>query len=423
MMNGQVPDSGSFEIPMTTTRAALTDIDLRTLLKGATPDERALAAHKLCRVIDREAPTGDDRAKAQEILRVMAVDAAELVRRALAVTLKSSPLIPRDVALKLARDVDSVCLPILNFSPAFTDEDLSEIVRLGGPVRQLAIAQRPELSESVTDSLAQHGGELAVKTAAANDNANFSERGLATVLARFERSEQVLAAVAYRNALPLAVTEKLIHLVGEQLRDHIFSHHPVSAQVAMEIAIGATERSTLDLVDQAGRTQDPRSFVAHLNKAGRLTPSLLLRALAHGHMGFFECGIAELAGVPHHRTWLMIHDAGSLGLRAIYERAGLPAKLFSAFRVAVDTYHSMEFDGRPHDLERFQERMLQRFLTQPHATQREDVEYLLDKLNRLKVPSEEDRVSVLGGDPRGLTGQGAVKAPLSKAAEPIILTA
>ena len=408
---------------MSTTRAALTDIDLRTLLKGATEDERALAAHKLCRVIDREALEGDDREKAQDILRVMAADAAELVRRALAVTLKSSPLIPRDVALKLSRDVDSVCLPILNFSPAFTDQDLTEIVRLGGPVRQIAIARRPALSESVTDTLAEVGGEAAVKTAAANDNATFSERGLAKVLQRFEKSEQVLAAVAYRSALPMSVTEKLIQLVGDQLREHIFSHHAVSPQIAMEIAIGATERATIDLVDQAGRTQDPKSFVAHLHKAGRLTPSLLLRALAHGHMAFFECGVAELAGVPHHRTWLMIHDAGSLGLRAIYERAGLPARLFSAFRVAVDTYHSMDFDGRPNDLERFQQRLLQRFLTQSHATQRDDIDYLLDKLNRLKTPGDDLAPSAADVTRPDFESSGAPRAPLSKASRPIILSA
>ena len=82
-------------------------------------------------------------------------------------------------------------------------------------------------------------------------------------------------------------------------------------------------------------------------------------------MTFFEWGVAELAGVPHHRTWLMIHDAGPLGLRAIYERAGLPARLFPAFRAAVDTFHALEFDGGARDLERFQQRMLQRFLTQP----------------------------------------------------------
>ena len=110
---------------------------------------------------------------------------------------------------------------------------------------------------------------------------------------------------------------------------------------------------------------------------------LLLRGLAHGHMTFFEWGVAELAGVPHHRTWLMIHDAGPLGLRAIYERAGLPARLFPAFRAAVDTYHSMEFDGGARDLERFQQHMLERFLTQPDTASRDDVDYLLDKMDGL----------------------------------------
>lgn len=368
---------------MTTTRASLTDMDVRTLLKGATADERALAAHKLCRVLDREALTAEDRAKAADILRVMAADAAELVRRALAVTLKSSPLVPRDVAMKLAKDVESICLPMLNFSPAFSDDDLADIVRLGGPVRQVAIAKRPVVSEKVTDALVEHGTEAAVETAAANDNANFSERTLTRALQRFEKSEKVLAAVAYRNVLPASVTEKLIDLVGDQVREHLLTHHSVSPELALQIAIGTKERAIVDLVDQAGRAADPKAFALHLNRAKRLTASLLLRALAHGHMSFFECAVAELAGVPHHRTWLMIHDAGPLGLRAIYERAGLPARLYSAFRVAVDTYHTMEFDGGPRDRERFQERMLQRFLTQAQTTQREDVDYMLDKLDKL----------------------------------------
>ena len=89
-------------------------------------------------------------------------------------------------------------------------------------------------------------------------------------------------------------------------------------------------------MDQAGKTGDIRNFVAHLHKHDRLTASLLLRALAHGHMSFFEWGLSQLSAIPHHRTWMMVHDAGPLGLRAIYERTGLPARLFPAFRAAVD---------------------------------------------------------------------------------------
>jgi uncharacterized protein (DUF2336 family) len=150
---------------------------------------------------------------------------------------------------------------------------------------------------------------------------------------------------------------------------------------------------TVDLVDQAGRAGDIGAFVAHLHRNGRLSASLLLRALAQGQMGLFEWGIAELAGVPHHRTWLMIHDAGSLGLKAIYERAGLPARLYPAFRSGVDTYHAMNADGGLRDRERFQERMLQRFLTQPQAIPREDVDYLLDKMDRMAATAPAKRAA------------------------------
>ncbi|WP_371514584.1 hypothetical protein [Brevundimonas denitrificans] len=83
---------------MTTSRARLTDLDLHRLIKSGDDDERATAAHKLCRTIDRADLSSADREAAEKILRVLAGDVAEMVRRALAVTLKSSDLLPRDVA-------------------------------------------------------------------------------------------------------------------------------------------------------------------------------------------------------------------------------------------------------------------------------------------------------------------------------------
>ncbi len=380
---------------MATTRAALTDSDIRVLVKGDNADLRAAVAHKLCRHVTQEDLGDDGRAQAQEILRIMANDAAELVRRALAVTLRDSPLVPRDVALKLAGDVESIALPILNYSPAFTDIDLVEIVRMGGPVRQAAIASRPKLSEKVTASLVEHGSEAAVRTACANDNARFSERALQAVIDRFAKSEAVLAAVAFRRVLPLSVTEKLIAVVGDELREHLIAHHALPPELALEIALGSRERAVIDLVDQAGRAPDMRAFVAHLHQQQRLTPSLMLRALVQGHMAFFEWALSELSGVPHHRTWLMVHDAGALGLRAVYERAGMPARLYVAFRAAVDTFHAMELEGVEMDSVRFQEHMVQRFLTQPRVASREDMDYLLDKLDRLHGAARQEAVGEL----------------------------
>jgi uncharacterized protein (DUF2336 family) len=378
---------------MATTRAALTEHDIRMLVKGATPDERALAAHKLCRTIDRAELDDAQRALAADILRVMAADAAELVRRALAVTLRNSPVLPPDIANKLARDVESVSLPVISFSPVFSDADLAEIVRLGGPVRQMAVAKRPKLSSKIAALLVDQGSEDVVATVCANDNARLAEVALQKALDRFTKSEQVLTAVAYRSALPLSVTERLIDMVGEHLREHILASHTLSAERTLELMTDMTERATVDLVDQAGRSADPKAFAAHLHSVNRLSPSLLLRALGQGHMAFFEWGVAELAGVPHHRTWLMIHDAGSLGLKAICERAGLPPRLLPAFRAGVDAFHALEYDGRPGDRARFQEHMIQRFLTASTAVSREDTDYLLDRVDRL---TEQGKAAAAG---------------------------
>jgi uncharacterized protein (DUF2336 family) len=86
----------------------------------------------------------------------------------------------------------------------------------------------------------------------------------------------------------------------------------------------------------------------------------------------------------------MIHDAGPLGLKAIYERAGLPARLFNAFRAAVDTYHSMEFEGGARDRERFQQTMLQRFLTAAGPAGREDVDYLMERMDEITLSLRDD---------------------------------
>ena len=378
---------------MAAVRAGLTEDDLRMLVKGPTADERALAAHKLCRAMDRDNLSRSELTQAHVILRLMAKDATELVRRALAITLKASPVLPRDVALKLARDMESIAMPVLNFSPAFTEEDLIDIARTGGPVRQEAIAKRFNLPASVASALVDLGSEEAVRLVCANDNAELGEGPLQTAINRYEGSQPVLTAIAYRRVLPLAVTERLVNLVTDQVRRHLIEHHQISPEVAQQISGATGERAVIDLVDQAGRTGDMGAFVAHLHRNGRLSSSLLLRALAQGQMALFEWGISELAGVPHHRTWLMIHDAGPLGLKAIYERAGLPSRLFPAFRSGVDTFHALNADGAGRDKERFQERMLQRFLTQPQAAPKEDVDYLLEKMDRLATEARAKRPS------------------------------
>lgn len=367
---------------MTAYRARLTESDIRRLIKSDLEDERAAAAHKLCRSIDRMPLDDAGRAAAQKILAVLAADAAELVRRALAVTLKASDVMPRDVARKLAGDVDSVALPMINSSPAFTDDDLIEIVRAGTALRQVAVASRPRVPRDVATVLAAEGRQEAVKALAVNDNADLCEAAMGVVIDRFGQTPEVVSALAYRQVLPLSVTERLVVLASDAVREHLVTRHAVAPETAIQFAEFARERATIDLVDQARVAADLAGFVEGLNNRRVLTPSLLLRALARGQIGLFEHALAELAGTPHHRAWLMVHDAGPLGLKAIYDRAGLPPRLFQAFRAGIDTWRALQAEGGDTGSEAFRQRMLERFLSQRPDASRDDLAYLLERLDR-----------------------------------------
>jgi uncharacterized protein (DUF2336 family) len=378
---------------MTVYRARLTEIDIRRLIKATDEDERAAAAHKLCRNMDKAELDDEGRAAAQKILRLLAEDAAELVRRAMAVTLKASDLIPHDVARRLAADVDSVALPVINFSPAFTDEDLIEIVTAGSAVRQVAVASRPRVGRDVASVLAEIGSEQAVRALASNDNADIAEAALGRCVDRFGGSSETVTALAYRQVLPLSVTERLVDLASDAVREHLIARHAVAPETAIRLANFARERATIDLVDQAMGQTDLGGFVAGLNARRVLTASLLLRALARGQMALFEHGIAELAGAPHSRAALMIHDAGPLGLKAIYDRAGLPPRLFQAFRAGVDTWRTLQAEGIDTSGDLFRQQMLERYLTQrPHAP-REDMAYLLERLDQTAAPQQANDVA------------------------------
>ncbi len=374
-----------------TMRSRLTKDDIRRLVKSTKDEDRATAAHKICRMIDRTPLSREERQSAEEIMKIMANDAADLVRRALAVTLKNSPHLPHDIAKKLASDIESIAIPVITASPVLDDDDLIEIIRSGAAVRQVAVASRKTVSARVVNVIASEAREPAVVAAARNEAADFDEGAYNAALKRFGESAKLTNSLIDRKTLPVNVTEKLVSLITDEALGRLIKKHELPPQLAVELAEGARERATIDLVDQAGQAVDMRRFVQQLHLNGRLSPSIILRGLCMGHMRFVEWAIAELAAVPHSRTWLMVHDAGPLGLRAIYERAGLPQRLYSAFRMGITLYHEMDYNEEADDRERFSQHMIERVLTKFQGLPQEELDYLLDKLNALSAPPHKSQ--------------------------------
>lgn len=359
--------------------SVLTQADVAKLLAEPSAKVRSELANKLAVEIDNPLLKDGELQIAQDIVRLMAKDAEASVRQALAESLRKAARMPHDVAVKLANDIESIALPILENSQVLTDDDLEQIIKTGASNKQEAIAARATVSEKVSEALISSGSEKVVARLMDNAGAKISEPSMNKAVDRFSASDLVKEKMVMRPVLPVAVTERLVAMVSENLKDYLVSHHEMSPTMAANLVMQSRERATIALSDKSS-DEELEKMVMQMSKNGRLTPSIILRAVCMGDVPFFEMAMAVLANVPVVNARILIHDAGRLGLKSLYAKTTLPPRLMPAFRVAIDVVHETTMDGGDHDRERYQERVIERILTQYQDMSNEDLDYLLDKL-------------------------------------------
>jgi uncharacterized protein (DUF2336 family) len=358
----------------------LTQADVENLLADPSPETRADMAAKVALEFGRGGLTDEERRIAEEIVRAMAQDAALRVRQALAEHLKESSSLPPDVARLLASDVEPVALPVLQYSTVLTDEDLISLVQGANSERLTAIARRRTLSEPVSDAVVRTDDPDAITALVGNEGARIPEPSLQTVLDRHGARPEVGETLARRSKLPISILEGLVSAASDRLREVLIARHDLPERLASTLVFQARERATVGLVSPQSPVSEALELVAHLKKAGRLTPSIVLRALCLGDLTLVEAAFATLARIPVHNARLMIHDGGPLGFKSLYDHIGMPRSLFRAFRIALDVARDTPLDGGEHDQERRRRRIIERILTQFEDIGADNLDFLLSKL-------------------------------------------
>ena len=361
---------------------SLNEEDVARLLNNPDGSTRAVIAEKLA---SQHAVLNDkERKLAEDIFRVMVKDAEVRVRAALSRQLKENHFVPHDVAVSLARDVDEVSLPMLEFSDVLSDADLIEIVHSQTETKAEAVARRAHVSVAVSDALVDTGNEHVVATLVSNRGAELSEATFHKVVDEFASLDAVGKPLAERGDLPVTIIEQLMTKVSENIRSYLVHRQDLSPDQADALLVQAREMAVLGLSETEA---DATKLVDHLYSNGRLTPSIVLRAVCTGDMAFFEIAMAKLARIKVENARTLIHDAGKRGFDALYEKTELPPVFKTAMRAAIDVSSELSYDGGEHDRERFSRRMLELILTQYGDLGVEfeagDLEYLLAKMGQL----------------------------------------
>ncbi|MGH6619094.1 MAG: DUF2336 domain-containing protein [Alphaproteobacteria bacterium] len=379
--------------PASSAGSKLSAKDVGRLLTNPSAEIRAETAAKVATEFGVGGLSKSEREIAQEIFRVMAKDIEVLVRETLSQSLKEIPDVSSDVARILAEDEnDSVALPILEFSKALTEQDLVEIIAVCKPTRDVAVARRENVSAKVSDAIVEKGNEDAVVALVSNKTAEIGEKTFGKVVDKFGKSARVQEPLVKREKLPLTIAERLVATVSDSLKQYLVTHHELSPEVASDLLLESRERAVVRLLRDDDAHPDVTDLVLQMDVNGRLTASIILRALCTGDLNFFEAAIAHKARVALQNARVLIHDEGDLGMRALYEKAALPKRLYPAFMNAVGIAKLSEAERSDKGPDWRSRLIMERVLTQFEDVvecDSEDVDYLLGRLARTIENSEQ----------------------------------
>lgn len=280
--------------------------DVEALRRDRSPQRREAMAGKVAGLIDADL-NESERALAGEILRRFVRDEIEAVRLAVAKSVASSPHLPSDVARTLAGDVERVALPILEFSPVLSEDDLVNLLRGSSAAKAAAIAGRGTVSARVADAVLETGHTGAIARLIGNAGASMTEGALQIAVERHGADDAVGRALVARPQLPDSVRAAIERAakahVGTYLRRYLNLPEAVIAEgldrsAAQPAANGgagkqADESKPADtLPSLVPQDETAESFARKLAYSGGISNENIMHALCTGEREFVETAIA-----------------------------------------------------------------------------------------------------------------------------------
>lgn len=362
----------------------LTPEDVRRLLEDTTSATRVDMTDRIAGAYGENILNDQEIKAAEQIFRLLLRDTEQRVRISLAQHVKASTHIPRDIVMTLARDVEEVALPVLQYSQVLNEKDLLEIIHNTQEIsRYLAISKRQEVPDAVSDKLLEKGDDRVAASLVNNEGAHISEAGLNKIIAQHGHNEALMQVMSARPRLPVTTAEKLVHVVSTTLaRTLKDKYHLPGAEIDKEVE-KTRESETLGLIRASHSQDDIDRLIEQLHTFGRLTPSIILSSLCQGNFVFFETSLARLSNIPVANARTLISDRGELGFRAIYNKSGLPDAMFPAVKLLLRIVHELDNEGEKPGSSRYANRIVERILHYSEDTPVENLSYIIALVRRI----------------------------------------
>ena len=295
--------------------------------------------------------SGSEKIVAEEIIRFLAADISVRVRESIATRFCDSVVLPYDIAVKLANDLeDLVAVPIIQNSSILSDKDLITIIEQGNTSRQKAVASRPKLSDQLCTHIIDRTPSEVLTTLVNNRNSKLSAHNC-DILIRHNSSNQPLmkAMIANKKITPTQAHD-LLTLVSTDLQKLLVVEYNIPSNVVNNLVHDSKEAMIMNMILSNLETRNQTTLsqmIGRLHSEGDLTFSVLVKSLSFGNLAFFETGLAKLSNTDiddlRSRLWSL---DGEAEFKKIYMQCRLPESMGNAvYKLATITHEELNSDN------------------------------------------------------------------------------
>lgn len=353
----------------------LSQADVDNLLTDNSPDSRINILDKISTHYGKGTFKQQELMFAEQIFRVIMRDTELRVRKTLSDRIKDFDNIPRDIILHIAHDVEQVAIPIIESSNVLSDADLIKIIESSREVSKLiAVSNRDHVSSRVSAALVDTHYPQVVKSLLNNDSATISTTNYEQILRDFSHEEAITAAMVDRAGLPVSIVEKLVDIVSDAVAGELKERYQIDTQPIQQTA---RESITVDLMTFMKSDEEVENTVKQMIAFNRLSPSIILSSLCHGHINFFEIALAQKADIPKSNARKLIHDKGPLGFEALYRKTGLPDSMYEAIKLVLRVVQSLKEEKVTPATSNYNNIMVERILQRAGDREIENLPYII----------------------------------------------
>jgi uncharacterized protein (DUF2336 family) len=298
----------------------------RLLADDRDEEVRAELARKIGRLMPNLPLDASEKVRSltMETLERLARDQLPRVRAILAEEIKMLDCVPKRVIKMLARDVESVSAPILEYSPLLSDADLIEIISTAEAHYALtAIAKRRPLSANVSEAVAEALHVPAISELLANSSAEIRQQTLEKIVDHAARIKDWHLPLVLRNDLSQRAVRRLAAFVSSALVEKLARSHGLDERTREHLAKQLRHRVEAAVTEGDDPSHALEAEVAKLHKGGKLTDEFVENAAEGGKRELIVAALAKLARIPADTARRMVEAGTAKPVTALVWRAGL----------------------------------------------------------------------------------------------------